>query len=63
MTQVYSLSRNGHLCVWDCDTDLDGLEPMTAKVTEDTEVDSSSESEEDEAEKKKKEGWPPLYRA
>ena len=25
--KVYSLSSNGQLCVWECDTDLDGLIP------------------------------------
>ena len=27
LCKVYSLSSNGQLCVWECDTELDGLIP------------------------------------
>ena len=48
------MSRNGQLCVWDCDTDMGGLLP----VEEAEEEDDSGEEEEgdDEAEKKRQKG-------
>ena len=31
LVQVYSVSCNGQLCVWECDTDLSGLVPYEVK--------------------------------
>lgn len=30
---MYTISKNGQLCVWDCSIDLDGLVPETDKKT------------------------------
>ncbi|XP_013385709.1 periodic tryptophan protein 2 homolog [Lingula anatina] len=46
---MISISENGQLCVWECDTDLDGLRPYQAPP----QVDSSSEEEEMEESKGK----------
>ena len=50
--KLYTLSDNGQLVVWECDTDLDGLVPYdpTKKQKEEEEEDE----EIDEEEKKKK---------
>ena len=45
LCQVYSLSSNGQLCVWECDTELDGLIPW-----EDEEPVQEVEEQEPEAE-------------
>ncbi|KAK2164936.1 hypothetical protein LSH36_57g02051 [Paralvinella palmiformis] len=42
---VYSLSRNGQLCIWECDTDLEDLKPF---ITEDEAEQESSDSSSEE---------------
>ena len=50
---MYSLSANGVLCVWECDTDLDALlpyKPLFQDNSEDTDTEEEDEEEEDEEE-------------
>ena len=63
--ELYSISRNGQLCIWDCDTELDGLVEVDG-----TKEDSESESEEGSEEqgdgvkkKKKKKGREQIHNA
>ena len=45
--KVYSLSSNGQLCVWECDTDLDGLIPWENEEPVEEVKDKEPEAEED----------------
>ena len=45
--KVYSLSSNGQLCVWECDTDLDGLIPWENEEPVEEVKDKETEAEED----------------
>lgn len=47
--QLYSVSKNGQLCIWECDTDLEGLNP----VEEAPAAEGSDEDEETEEDKEK----------
>ncbi|XP_074651858.1 periodic tryptophan protein 2 homolog [Tubulanus polymorphus] len=49
---LYTLSSNGQLCVWECNTDLDGLLPFEEKkVTSDEESDLDDDEKKAEKEK------------
>ena len=45
--QLYTLSGNGQLCIWECDTELDGLIPVTARSKQQDEGEKASASESD----------------
>ena len=48
---MYSLSSNGQLCIWECDTELDGLIPWEdnepVEQEEEIEIDDDEKEEED----------------
>ena len=53
--ELYSISRNGQLCIWDCDTELDGLvEDDGTKEDSESESEEGSEEQGDGVKKKKK---------
>ncbi|KAL3880486.1 hypothetical protein ACJMK2_032721 [Sinanodonta woodiana] len=60
---LYSISANGHVCVWKCDTELTGLKPYTdtqkekqlQEADDDEKDDEEERKEDDEADKEKEE--------
>ena len=56
--QLYSVSKNGQVCIWECDTELEDLkpwQPLVDQKDEDDDDDDDEEEEQDEKERDKKE--------
>ena len=53
-SQLYTISANGRLNIWECDTDLDGLKPYVAPEGNLPKIEVSSDEEDDEDESKNK---------
>ena len=56
--QLYSISANGQLQVWQCDTALDGLIPSDPEEQEENEQEDEQEEDKDKTEENGNPYWP-----
>ena len=55
--QVYTVGQKGQLCIWECDTDLDGLIPYEKPEDEESDEDEDEEEDQEKGEGNQKGGF------